>query len=1033
MTVGVELWPSSGQEGAGSVGKTTLAQAVSQDAEVRAHFVDGTVWVRMGMDTRDLVPKLRLVAEALGDDLGGPSTAKTATKRLNLLLPSLTALIVLDDVGDASQVIPFLSESGQCRVLLTSRHRHVAVTIDADCVELGLFDSAQAESYVSLLAGRCDPKLKEIAEALDGHPVSIRMALASMDAATFRWFRIVSDGMGQLDTERRERDLGLFIRLRLDLLEPDQRELYNSLGILEDASAVPDSILLRFWKRLLPRVDPRKLLGKLLRLDLIQIDDKGQLSLGPPLAGYVKAEVGARSREFHREWITEFLREDDAYILGHLRHHILGADAVEELQAYLVDFDWLEQVLTTCGVEGLLSYFGAVPPTADSAAVEEIIRCASAGIALNYAQLRTQIIAWLPATEDRPALKKCVERATSKCGGTWLKPVAILSPKAAPQPSIDLGNATGRYLDCTSAMFSDDERLAVVDTYTGRALKSGEVFRTEVWNLELRKMLWTKERVSPFEQAISKDGKQIACSYAEPGIELWQCEGSQETYVGPEQFKAPSLARFLATILCGVFFLISVLAYWSLKRPIAFEIGALKLDPKEVGAIGGSLLLFLLVRSLWKVLKWLNKEVQFRVALSPSKALFCQMLRPFWIGVVWDITSKKVTGKRVGLAKWAIPESNGLFSVPRRSRFLRWRTGEDPDLLDIETGVVHPAHWITRSVYAEENRGRIFLFNSQGGKIEWTDLYDNPRAAGCSGSGRYVLFTNDGRLKLWEPCNRLRQLGHFKSIEAVALSPSGGYAASASQDLTIKLWDVNTGRQVATLLAHESSPMGLQFTDEGRRLVSLDSQRGYVWEVRTDTEILYPVVEHAREARKENTFCTGCHGRGDLKFLQYVEDKKYVHTAHQKGDWGLEWNPGRNMLTSVGPGPDDKALRVLSERAGPLNSVAFTANGRYAFSGSRDGIVRLLNLETCSEEHELRGHSKQVTALSISADGKWGISVSEDRSLRVWDVSKEMTVAMFSGKVVLTACDIAEDLGTVVAGDAEGRLFFFRVEGLNVR
>ena len=65
----------------------------------------------------------------------------------------------------------------------------------------------------------------------------------------------------------------------------------------------------------------------------------------------------------------------------------------------------------------------------------------------------------------------------------------------------------------------------------------------------------------------------------------------------------------------------------------------------------------------------------------------------------------------------------------------------------------------------------------------------------------------DKKIKLWsvETGQEIKTLvGHSDDVNSVAFSPDGKTVVSGSEDNNIKLWSVETGQEMKTLVGHTS-------------------------------------------------------------------------------------------------------------------------------------------------------------------------------------------------------------------------------------
>ena len=80
--------------------------------------------------------------------------------------------------------------------------------------------------------------------------------------------------------------------------------------------------------------------------------------------------------------------------------------------------------------------------------------------------------------------------------------------------------------------------------------------------------------------------------------------------------------------------------------------------------------------------------------------------------------------------------------------------------------------------------------------------------------------------------------------------------------------------------------------------------------------------------------------------------------------------------------------RVLSGHTDWVLSIAFTPDGKWALTGSRDNTACLWDLSNAvSSPRVLYGHTGAINSVAITPDGRWALTGSRDRTARFWDLS----------------------------------------------
>ena len=126
-------------------------------------------------------------------------------------------------------------------------------------------------------------------------------------------------------------------------------------------------------------------------------------------------------------------------------------------------------------------------------------------------------------------------------------------------------------------------------------------------------------------------------------------------------------------------------------------------------------------------------------------------------------------------------------------------------------------------------------------------------------------------------------------------------------------------------------------------------------------------------------------------------------------------------------GSDDRTVRVWDaktgqalhtlEHLGAVTSVALSADGCTLVSGSRDHTVRLWDTQTGRALCTLQGHEHHVTCVAMSANGKTVISCSNDKTVRVWNADTGQDLHTLHGHAVsVTSVALSADGFILVSG-----------------
>ena len=1090
---GASVGITTALRGAGGFGKTTLAQRLSFEPAVRRGFPDGILWVTMGEQVSE-AGRLGRVLDLLRWWSNAEPPAFTevgpASAELRRRLAGQRVLVVVDDVWQSADLVPFQGLGAGAAVLVTTRDRS---TLPCDCqdIEVDAMDAGEATALLGrdlglpadhaglrslalrlgqwpLLLGLANGRLRDL---VGKHGLEVRAAIAKVAD------KLARKGLTSLDdknTDARDRAVRATMAVSLEALSGDEGRCYEQLAIFPEDIDIPIAVLARAWWPERPdEDDAEEVCERLHDLSLVRHIDLtgGTVRLHDVFRHYLIDHQRDAMPALHAQWLEAFcpasgrwhdLSPDDAYAWHHLAYHLRHAGQGKRLHALLFDFAWLDAKLRAADVSALLADFEHVVPSLDEDAearlVRDGLRLSSHVLAGDADQLPSQLVGRLGDFEE------------SHAGiGVLLAQIRILARTPWLCPVRSLLTAPGGALERTLAGHSHMVTAVAVTRDGQRAISASDDQTLKVWDLGTGQLQHTLAGHDGWVTAVAvtRDGHRAISASDDHTLKVWDLGTGQlqHTLAGHDGWvRAVAITRDGQRA-------ISASDDQTLK---VWDLGAGKLQHTLAGHAG-------LIRAVA-----ITRDGQRAVSASHDQTL-----------KIWDLGSGKLqhtlAGHSSAVRAVAITRDGQRAVSASADQTLKvWDLGAGKlqHTLAGHAGLVR-AVAITRdgqrAVSASADQ-TLKVWNLGTGQLQHT-------LAGHSSAIRAVAITPDGRralsaswdntLKVWDLGTGQRQhtlAGHSRPAVAVAITPDGRRALSASWDNTLKVWDLGTGQRQRTLAGHSRPVMATAVTPDGQRAISAShDQTLKVWDLGSGKlqhtlvghEDLVTAVAISRDSQRaisashDQSLKVWDLGTGQLQhtlaghrnLIRAVaitrDGQRAVSASHDQTLKVWDLGAGKRQHTLAGhSGPvrsvaitrdgqravsasHDQSLKVwdlgsgklqhtLAGHSGSVTAVAVTPDGMCAISASHDQTLKVWDLGSGKLQHTLAGHSGPVTAVAVTLDGMRAISTAYDMTLMVWDIASGRAVARFSGDAAMR-CVAASNNDRIVAGDMLGRVHLLRL------
>jgi len=254
--------------------------------------------------------------------------------------------------------------------------------------------------------------------------------------------------------------------------------------------------------------------------------------------------------------------------------------------------------------------------------------------------------------------------------------------------------------------------------------------------------------------------------------------------------------------------------------------------------------------------------------------------------------------------------------------------------------------------------------------------------------------------------------GHTGVVQSCAISQtSTPLIASVSHDLSVRLWNSDTGEPIANMSGHTRTVYYCTFSSDGALLATCSWDKNViVWdtatfqEVNRFTDYTCPVFTAAFSPDR-STLVTGDR-KGQLHKYELHTGQESMKKIHSADILSVRYSHSGHILATTSAdknvvlrNPDDleslpKGVLHVHSRA--VNSCAFSEDDQYMATCSDDRTVQIINMNDRTQTL-LAGHNDGVVSVTFRPGYSHLLSASHDNLIILWDYVSGEKLASFLG------------------------------------